>query len=179
MTADDFVAQLKAAAPRAEDLQRVGLSRQEAEEFQLSYVPIERTGVVVERRTDPLLDLLLRYDLGKVEIGMITFLSDGVTDPKVRQVGRVEADPLLQDLHDGEVRVSEGDLRGRVLWRCAQDGGKFLDALAPAAAFLGVCAYDWDVSANNALRQAKADECALSAGGSAYSAFYRMLLGCE
>ena len=178
MTADDFVAQLQAAAPRAKDLQRVGLSRQEAEEFQRSYVPIPRTGVVA-RRTDPLLDLLLRYDLGKVEIGMITFLSDGVTDPKVRQVGKVEADPLLQDLHDGEVRVSEGDVRGRVLWRCAQDGGKFLDALAPAAAFLGVCAYDSDVSTNNALRQAKADECALSAGGSDYSAFYRMLLGCE
>jgi hypothetical protein len=179
MTADDFVHRLRAAAPTAEQLQNVGFSAHEAAEFRLSYVCSPRDVPADERRSDPLLDLLIRYDLGKVEIGMITFASDLGNDPEVWRVGMVEVDPLIQDRRSGEIRVSEGSPRGRTLWRCARDGERFLDALAPAAAFLGRCARDPAVSDDVSLRRAKAEECATAAGGSGYLGFYRMLLASE
>lgn len=179
MTADDFIRQLAAAAPRSEQLQRVGLSPGESEDFRLSYFSKPKPTFAGERQTDPLLDLLSRYDLGKVEIGMVTFASEIGADPDVWRVGKVEADPLVEDRRTSEVRVNEGNPRGQVLWRCARDGGRFLDALLPAAVFLGQCAYDSTVSENSGLHQAKAQECALAAGGNDYLDFYRMLVGCE
>lgn len=178
MTADDFVRELRTAAPSAEEFQRAGLSLREAEDLRLSYVCVPKSTPAGERQADPLLDLLARYDLAKVEIGMVTFTSDVGTDPDVWRVGKVEMDPLVKDRRTGEVRVNEGSPRGRVLWRCARDGGRFLDALLPAAIFLGQCAYDSTVSENDGLHQAKAQECALAAGGTEYLDFYRMLLGC-
>jgi hypothetical protein len=181
MTADEFVDRLRRAAPSAEQLQNLGFSPQEAAEFWLSFVCVPRPTRAggSQAQADPLLDLLSRYDLGKVEIGMITFASDLGRDSDVWRVGTVEVDPLVQDRLTGEVRVTEGSPRGRVLWRCAQDGGGFLDALAPAAAFLGQCAHDSAVSENAALRRSKAQECSVAAGGSDYLDFYRMLLGCD
>jgi hypothetical protein len=178
MTSDDFVRQLGAAAPRSDQLQQAGLSPRETEEFRLSYFCVPRATRLGGHEADPVLDLLSRYDLGKVEIGMVTFTSEIGNDSEVWLLGKVEVDPLVEERRTGEVRVNEGSPRGRVLWRCARDGGRFLDALLPAAFFLGQCAYDSGVSENDSLRQGKARECALAAGGNDYLDFYRMLLGC-
>jgi hypothetical protein len=179
MNADEFVDRLRAAAPATERLQSVGFSLQDAAEFRLSFVCTPRPIPAPDKQADPFLDLLLRYDLRKVEIGMVTFAGALTPDGGTVRVGTVEADPLIQDRHSGEVRVTEGSPKGRVLWRCARDGGKLLDALAIAAEFLGHCAIDVAVSDNGKLRLTKAEECSRAAGGTAYLDFYRMLLGSE
>jgi hypothetical protein len=176
MTAEDFVRRLRTAAPGAEQLRNVGFSAQEAAEFQRSFVCVLRSTAPTERQTDPLLDLLSRYELSTIEIGMITFASPAA-EPALVRVGAVEADPLILDRRTGEVLVTEGSPSGGVLWRCARDGARFLDALAPAAEFLARCAFDLTLSDDASARRSRAEECSVAAGGAEYLDFYRMLLG--
>jgi hypothetical protein len=176
MDADRFVEGLWACAPSIESLEAEGLSRAEAEEYRDSYRCKKRP--CVEQDADPLLNLIRCYDASDVEIGMVSF-SSGVTERGSNfQVGEVEADPLLINRATGEVWVEELGAPGYVLYRCAENGSKFLDALLLAACFISH-AEDHESPEGQDAACKKAKECADAAGGDQFYGFYYMLLGCE
>jgi hypothetical protein len=177
MMADEFVAQLMLCAPQVDELYSIGFSQEEAKRFIESYVCLKRADPI--EVSNPLLQLVSAYDTSKIEIGMVHFLSAIVENGGSWQIGQVEIDPLVIDKASEEVCVVNGSNAENILWNCAQNAGKFLESILPAACFLGRCSYD-EILANDLISKRKQVEvCANIAGGSRFRNFYLMLLGCE
>jgi hypothetical protein len=180
MQAEAFVKQLADAAPPASDLEKCGLSSEQAREFITSFHCVKRDRPLPKPNgSDPVLKLLRNWDLSKVEIGMVRF-----PDPPVQQsgkicVGCVEVDPLVILPGSGEIVVHEFGTKEHLLWRVAKNGGALLDALLIAAQFLektGIGTIDYR---DSRIARPVALECASAAGGDRYLDFYKMLLGAE
>jgi len=180
MELEIFVRELADAAPKESDLRKCGLSSDQASDFIRSYFCIKRDRPLpVGGGTDQVLELLRKWDLSKVEIGMVRF-----PDPPVEQAGKiyigyVEADPLVMLLDSGEIVVHEYGTKEHLLWPVAKNGSKLLEALLIAARFLektGIGTIDFN---DSKVAQPFALACASAAGGDRYLDFYRMLLGAE
>jgi hypothetical protein len=180
MELDDFVLALAESAPSIADLEKCGLSKEQALDFAKSFLCVkrERPWPVVSG-SNQLLELLRRWDLRKVEIGMVRF-----PDPPTEQlgyvcVGRVEVDPLVILPGTEEIAVHELGSKEHLLWLVAKSGSTLLDALIVAARFLAqrtVGTIDFD---NFKAARLVATECATVAAGEKYSDFYKMLLGAQ
>lgn len=177
MDADRFCTELWLAAPEAARLVDAGLSPAQAEKFRLSYRCIEKKGAISEFE-DPLLDLITRYDISSIEIGMIRFASLAARSNQMWTVGKVESDPIILDSVSGELVVKDLHDKGHILWHCAFGSDRFLDALIPVARFLATCTWDLALLENQQEACKVADDCAILAGGSAYLNFYQMLVSC-
>lgn len=175
MNAEEFVNKLKLCAPREDELRLAGISDNMVSELRRSYGCHIGTSLNDGQVSDELLRLLIRFDCGDVVIGAIRLKSG--TDIRARPivVGSVEADPICYDPTSGEVAVFDHGAPDHLLWRCAQSGGEFLDALVTAACFLGKRMTQSDTTG----ACATASSCASLAGGDAYENFYKVLLGCD
>lgn len=171
MEADQFVEALWACAPDIEQLKATGIPSEVAQRFRDAHLCRKKTEAV--RYCDPLLDLISRYDASTVEIGMILLGSSVVKTDRNWQVGEVEADPLVIDKATEEVQVEELYTNGHILSRCAESGGKFLDALLLAASFQR---YNRGPGDQDRAYE-EAESCALAAGGEVYRRFYLHLFG--
>ena len=177
MEAEAFVEQLWACAPTLDNLVSEGLSHDEAEDFRRSYYFVENGSD--ERGSNPLLDLLTRYDGTHVEVGMVCFSKPSAYSDNRWMIGEVEADPLILDQNTQNIYVEERGTDGYVLFRCAESADEFLGAILLAARFLSRCVYDGGLYKDQAKICLQAQECAEKAGGEAYFSFYAMLVGCE
>lgn len=180
MDLDTFVKQLADAAPSLDDLVKIGLSSEEADEFISSFRCVRRRPPATSPEgEDVLLSLLRHWDLTRVEIGMVRFPDVPSGEAGKLVVGLVEADPLVMLSHDGEIVVHELGTQEHLLWRVAINSEAFLKAFLVAASFLGkqaVGKIDFDDCEAAA---SVAAQCAFTAGGDNYLDFYRMLLGAE
>lgn len=179
MDADAFARELAAAAPTLAALKKAGIKGKLATEMVGSYRCEKRPTPLTEPAgSDALLELLRGWDLSRIEVGMVRFTGTHADPSGAIHVGVVEADPLVT-LPTGEIVVHELGANGHVLWRAAESGSAFLDALVRAARFLAqrtIEAIDFE---DFEAARAAATECATAAGGKAYQNFYVMLLGAE
>jgi hypothetical protein len=96
--------------------------------------------------------------------------------PNGVQVAVVELDLLLLT-EAGEVVVVDGECPDHVMWRCAADGGRFLQALSLANRFLTSRVVDHDLLEDDPYALGVGRSVGTAAGGSEYEAFYQMLFG--
>jgi len=179
MNANDFAQALEKSAPLVECLVAVGLSREGAELFRQTQICQRRTAPLPTNVTNELIELASRWDVSKVEIGMIRLLGTPIDQERTVQVGLVEADPLVIVKVSSELLVEEAGTAGHVLWKVALGPSNFLDALVVAAKFLadravGIVDFD-DIE----IARTTAVRCAELAGGNSYLEFYLMLCGVE
>jgi hypothetical protein len=180
MKPDVFVKELAAVAPSASDLEKCGLSQDQARDFVNSFLCVKREHPLPKLNgADELLDLLRDWDLSKVIIGMVRFPNPPTEQLGKMCVGRVEADPLVIISDIGEIAVHELGTKEHLLWPVAHCGSNLLDALIIAARFLGKTAVGTIDFNNYEAARSVALECASAAGGDRYLDFYKMLLGAE
>jgi hypothetical protein len=177
MDANEFVQRLSTLAPSRESLQRFGLSEQEIVSWMKGFRARRKKRVSESRFSDALLHLVDVYDASSVEIGMVCLARNVTRERDAYLVGQVEADELLVDPSTFEVRCEEFGAPGHVLWHCAADGGKFLDAMIMVAEFYSTATVDVDPSDDTRAARHCARRCAEAAGGEAYQEFYQMLTG--
>jgi hypothetical protein len=162
MDAQTFAIKLIEAAPSDEALHKIGLSEEAIEKERISYQPVPKIQVD-QLSGDPLIDLIVHFDLSNVEIGMIRFENQIRKEVNRWIIGAVETDHLVLDLHTRGIRVD--DFRtGSLLWDCARDSSRFLDALVLAAQFLAKCMIDESVYADSNASNRTACACAEAAG---------------
>jgi len=180
MEPDTFVKELANAAPNASNLERSGLSKEQARDLVKSFLCVKRELPLAEvSGSDRLLELLRKWDLSKVEIGMVRFPDPPTERSGKMCVGCVEADPLVILPDTGEIAVHELGTKEHLLWLVAKNGSTLLDALVIAARFLekrGAGTIDFD---DYKAARLVALDCASAAGGDRYADFYKMLLGAE
>lgn len=179
MDMDTFVIQLAAAAPSVSELTKSGLTDGAADEFIKSFIGVKRDPCMAGTSQSGRLPALEKWDLTRVEIGMVRFPEPPIDYSGAGYIGCVESDPLIAQPESSEIVVQEINSPGHILWRVANDLSKLLAALVIAARFL----------AQRAVRNVDADDCesarsvamqcASAAGGRVYLDFYSMLLGAE
>ncbi|WZO96432.1 hypothetical protein EP7_003425 [Isosphaeraceae bacterium EP7] len=179
MNSDEFVMKLSASSPSIESLREVGLNTKEAEAFRAGFICLPRNNALPLIASNEILELANRWDVSRVEVGMVRLLGTPTHHSSGIQIGLVEADPLVITKTGSELVVEEVESAGHILWKTARSPGKFLDALGVAAKFfsdrtIGIIDFD-DLEAV----KATANKCATLAGGDEYAEFYSMLLGVE
>jgi len=176
MDAQKFAKELIQLAPPAEKLAEKGISPESIERAQKSYLCIEKKGL--DRQDDPVLDLITRYDLSSVEIGMVRFTDTPIVQDGSMCIGEFEVDPILMDITSGEIYVVDLAARNHIMWWCAKNGESFLDALIIAERHLSRCGYDYTFAGDQAAAFEVASNCAEAAGGRKYLDFYKVLVAC-
>ena len=176
MDAQKFVNELRQLAPPSEKLAEKGVSPEGIERALKSYLCVEKEGL--ELQGDPILDLITRYDLSSVEIGMVRFADEPIQLDGSMYIGEVEVDPILMDISSREIYVVDRDAHNHIMWRCARNGDSFLDALIIAERYLSRCWYDDTLSNDQVAACEVAGDCARAAGGTKYLGFYKMLVAC-
>lgn len=131
-----------------------------------------------ESFVDPLVELVVNYDMHEIFLGDIHFGEEAYEDETTYEVGMFEEKVLIVDKESGEVRVEDDDDEGTILFSCAQNSEKFLDAVWVSISHLSQ-------RLNQALKDTdlevcyqKAMECAEIAGSEDYFPFYQDLLDC-
>lgn len=178
MDVESFKKALEEAKPSIETLIRNGLSWDDAVEFRASNEVRDRDHperISLPDRT--LSELFSRYDVSKIEVGMIQFYKNPQPVSRGWQIGEFEADDLILDAGSGEIIVLSIEAIDYVLCRCAKDGSSFLAALVLAAQFYEKCAEN--DQHGTALHMRAFEACTAAAGGDIYSGFYKMLLGVQ
>lgn len=175
-----FVKALAEAAPSAPELEKCGLSKEQARYFAKLYLCVKRErSLPVISGSDQLLELLREWDVSEVEIGMIRFPEPPTERSGKICVGCFEADPLVILPDTGEIAVHELGTKEHLLWLVAKSGSRLLDAMVIAARFLAQCTVGTiDFDDYKAARSVSI-ECATAAGGEKYLDFYKTLLGAE
>jgi hypothetical protein len=125
---------------------------------------------------DSVLDLVNRFDGSGVEIGMLSFSKKTDEDAAYFYFGNFEVDDMVIEKKSGQVLLKENG-KNHILYACASSGSAFLDAVYAAASFLAAVPLGEDVSEQPDVCNVSA-KCAAHAGGEAYSAFYKMFIGC-
>ncbi len=174
MDADMFVKQIDACTPSLEALMQAGLTSSRAEGVRA--VQNFRLTSTQKASHDPVLDLIGRYEMATVEIGLMTFCPIAIPLAAGWFVGEIEAEPIYLSRQDGSLFTEEYGEPGHILWDCARDSGSFLDAMLKVACFLTRCATE-DLYNDQVTRHAIASECTVATGGELYRNFYEMLLG--
>jgi len=176
MDAQIFADELRQLAPPAEKLAEKGISSEGIEREQKSYLCVEKKGL--ERQDDPILDLITRYDLSSVEIGMVRFVDEAVQQDGSIYIGEFEVDPILMDITSKEIYVVDRDAHNHIMSWCARNGDSFLDALIIAERRLSRCGIDYALSNDQVAACEIASDCAKVAGGTKYLNFYKTLVAC-
>jgi hypothetical protein len=174
MGADDFVRLLRLCTPQLAEYVSAGVSAEVAAELAAPHSITQK--VEPPLYGDPVLDLVSRFDVSRLEIGMARFCDRVIAGIENWQFGWDEADPLVVHRDTGEIRLYEFHARQHMISRCGQDGARYLDAMLIAACFLADPA-QMKMAPGDPRRLQKVDECAAAAGGDAYRPYYEILLG--
>ncbi len=173
MTAEEFARRLFALTPTEDDLRAEGVPPSLVREFIDAY-RCEPIAHHVPHDDDPLVDLIQRYDLSRVKIGVVYLgdLQNWVSSPEHRIVGTVEADGLAIRRADGMVVLLDHDCPSFVMSVVGIDSSRALDAL------LELAKGSRGVSLKSKFeRAAAAARCAAAAGAPESEGFYATLLG--
>jgi hypothetical protein len=180
MDATTFADKLASLAPGLESYISDGLTEDEARSLMRRYCCIRRPKPIVDLDdSNPVLELLIKWDLSNVGIGIVGFSDVPAVEDSGIVIGRVEADPLVIMRNTSEIVVLESGTEEHLLWPVAQNGEKMLDALIISAQFISSCSSGAIDNDDKDAAKFAAHECAIAAGGNKYQDFYYMLLGVE
>lgn len=173
MKSDSFVKRLKELAPSSNDLVKLGVS----EKFILDFInsfncKIKNIGF---HHDNEMIELVMKYDVTKLEIGMITFFDSVAENENYYFVGKFEQDYLCLKKKTGEIVVVDNYDKNREIYKCANFASNFLDAILLSAAFLTERLLEVTNENDSELNSIK--RISLLAGGSEYENFYKTLLG--
>lgn len=172
MNAHQFVVELKQRKPTDEQLESDGWPRTMWDELKSAYECPPRADHLGIDSIDPLLELIDKYDVSRVEISFIRFEKspwqiDLPGHGKVIIFAALDADYLGSSLETGEVFFLDGSNVQYIMDTVALDGSRFLDALIELL----------DSKFNHADPQESATRCAKLAGKSDASGFYELMTG--
>jgi hypothetical protein len=156
MKAEEFIEKLKTLAPAIE-VEKYD----DAEEFK-----------------DELVNLVMNYDVSDVDFGDIGFAEEVLGDDDYYEVGMFEEKYIVIDRRSGEVRVEDDDEEGTIIFSCAENSEKFLDALWVAVRYFSTQLNEKLKDDDLESRHLKAEQCAEVAGGAKYFPFYQDFLNC-
>lgn len=176
MLAEIFIKKLKENTPSIEGLKGIGFKDAEAEKFVWSYIGVEKS-FYQDVYKDELLRFVNNYDLKNVEVRMISFYEQIEQDTSFYYVGKAEVDLLVVNKMTGGVQIYEFDSPDHLLWDCAANGAKFLDAIMHSVPFSTKCIFDDDLWNNNKIILEIARECSEIAGSDKYLDFFKVYLG--
>lgn len=176
MLAENFIKKLKENAPSIESLKGIGFKDAEAEKFVLSYIGVEKS-FYQNVYKDELLRLVNNFDLQNLEVRMISFYEKIEEDLNFYFVGKAEVDLLVVNKMTGGVQIYEFDSPHHLLWDCAANGAKFLEAVMHSEPFSNKCMFDEKLWNNNKIILEIALDSAEIAGGDKYIDFFKVYLG--
>jgi hypothetical protein len=174
-----FVERLRKLAPSKEDLLKsFKISDDSVKRFTEGYYCYAKSERGINLfSNNSLLSLLQHYDCSKVEIGVVNFIEEVVEEVDYYEIGNIEQDILSLNKITQEVEVLDYLQTSHVIWKCAANGDKFLDALLVAAIFFTSRLKDPSLMQNNSYAFEQVNLCTQNAGGDIYTDFYKMLLG--
>lgn len=127
---------------------------------------------------DELVNLVMNYDVSDVDFGDIGFAEEVLGDDDTYEVGMFEEKFIVIDRATAEVRIEKDDDEATVVYSCAENSEKFLDALWVAVRF-------FSMQLNEKLKETDLDSCELKArqcsevaGSEDYYPFYLDFLNC-
>jgi hypothetical protein len=173
-----FVHELAETAPTVADLLALGLNADEAASWAAAYhlAPRACPLTLEYQPQDEALMLVLTYDVGSLEVGMVSFLDCPKPLGASVQFAVVEMD-LMVLTEAGEVVVVDWECPTHVMWQCAADGAHLLQALLLASRFLTLTMLDKAISNDDQFALGVARSVGEAAGGPEYESFYQMLFG--
>lgn len=131
----------------------------------------------VEDFEDELVNLVMNYDLSEIDFGDVSFAEEVLGDDESYEVGMFEEKFIVIDRKSGEVHIEDDD-EGTIVFACASNSEKFLDALWVAVRYFSLQLdknlKDTDLESC----QIKAKQCAEVAGDESYIPFYEDFLNC-
>ena len=178
MNEKEFVESFKKIAPAKEDLTKLNLPEDFINDLLNSYNCEEKVSPASKRFSDNiLLNLISGYDCSKAEIGMIRFLPEVIEKPAFYQVGKLDVDVLVLDKISLGINVVDARKPRHIMWKCASNGEKFLEALLISAKFLVSKLNDMENEPDPATIFRYVNQCSEVAGGDEYKKFYKLILG--
>jgi hypothetical protein len=170
MRAEEFVQRLQAAMPSRESLQEYGLTEDEIDDVQSTFIAVRRNaGQAKEALSSSELERMFElFDCSRIEIGLIRFYNLPTIHERGICFAECEADSLVLN-HSGKIVLYEHDHGSDEGLPCAVNASCFLDALAE---FLSIRR---DKQIWNARVLDAASKCAHAAGGTDYQKFYVLL----
>ncbi len=125
-----------------------------------------------------LVNLVMNYDVSDVDFGDITFEDEVFGDDETFELGMFEEKILIIDKASGEVRVEDDDEDGTIVFTCADNGEKFIDALWVAVRYFSFQLNEKLKETDIESCELKAKQCAEVAGSEDYYPFYLDFLNC-
>lgn len=176
MRAKEFTSGLLKIMPKQGNLKNLGLTYNAIKRITESHVCKQYKKEYTEEG-DEILNLISNYDVSKLEIAMITFFSKIKQTSDYYIIGEVESDSLVMKKKTYELLVLDEFDGSNVLWYCAKNGSKFLDALLYCVSFFNKRLLNDSLWEDQDLILLTVNECANIAGGKKYEDFFKMLLG--
>lgn len=176
MKAIDFVDKIQRLKPNVEDFKRSDISKMLIEQWIKEFDVYQ----ISEKKYDnEILTLILNYNVSDLRINDITFDPDYQEDGEYIYFGWDINDRLVLNKHNGRIFAYDG-FGERVVYKCAENAEKFLDALYEIMKFskekmLTIYTEEQiDEKAYNIAYIA-----ALKAGGEEYEDYYKSVLWVE
>lgn len=179
MTEQEFVDKVKETPLSREQYASIGVSEQFIARTIEGYNPKPKSSTQRTYVDDPLVRLIVNYDVTTTEIGMISFESEVGETEDHYYVGKFEADFLCVCKFSKQVVILAFDDPLSEMYKCAQNSSMFFAAMIVAAKFLERAALEEVLRDNQSVICATAENCSEIAGGQKYLDFYKVLLGCE
>ncbi len=127
---------------------------------------------------DQLVNLVMNYDIGEVELGDVGFADEAMGDEDTYEVGMFEEKFLIIDRNTGEIRVEDDDEAGTIVYSCAENSEKFLDATWEVVQYLSKQLDETLDDSTLDDHEEVAMKCAKIAGSEDFFAFYVDWLNC-
>lgn len=131
-----------------------------------------------EEFNDELVNLVMNYDISDVDFGDIGFAEEVLGDDESYEVGMFEEKFIVIDRESGEVRIEDDDDEGTIIFSCAENSEKFLDALWVAVRYFSLQLNENLKETDFESCELKAKQCAEVAGSENYFPFYQDFLNC-
>lgn len=122
---------------------------------------------------NPVLDLVLRYDMSTVRMGLVSFRNTIETISGKLWFGKAEADRLVVDPGSSRIQLLDHAAPSYVICDCASSGAQFLDALI---AGIEPGPENDPFEEDSPELPPVAIQCARAAGGEEFLSFYRDIL---
>ena len=175
MQCTEFVSELKKKLPDLKKLKELNYTDGEIEDIKESYVlPTKDVSINLYPEMGELGELMSKYEVSKLQVGMIEFFDKPLKENDKLIIGKVEVDKLIYSKEDSIFYVTDGD---KELWKISDCPEKLLNALLNMKEYFSKVMIDEALYENYDVLESYAKKSAELAGGAQFINFYRMLLG--
>ncbi len=177
MESHEFVEKLGALAPTRQSLSAMELDEEFLDEYLDSYTLEKKE--VSDFHPDPILNLILNYDVSNFDVGLIRLNSAGEVQETDRYIifGNLDADLLGIDKVNENIVMLDWESPEFVMDICAKNSGSFLEAILEVASFNHDMFTNDELGNNQLAIFNKSKEVSLIAGSEEYLSFYLNTFG--